>query len=59
MIDHLHLGFQEDLDQDKNITVGELHEYVKDKVREKAAKLGRDQNPQVSGNKDKVLVKLN
>mgnify|MGYP001381606378 CR=1 FL=1 len=48
-----------DLDQDKNITVGELHEYVKDKVREKAAKLGRDQNPQVSGNKEKVLVKLN
>ena len=48
-----------DLDQDKNITVGELHEYVKDKVREKAAKLGRDQNPQVSGNKEKGLVKLN
>lgn len=53
------LGGSADLDQDKNITVGELHEYVKDKVREKAAKLGRDQNPQVSGNKDKVLVKLN
>ena len=53
------LGGNADLDQDKNITVGELHEYVKDKVREKAAKLGRDQNPQVSGNKDKVLVKLN
>jgi uncharacterized caspase-like protein len=53
------LGGNADLDQNKNITVGELHEYVKNRVKEKAAKLGRDQNPQVSGNKDKVLVKLN
>jgi len=53
------LGGNADLDQNKNITVGELHEYVKNRVKEKAAKLGRNQNPQVSGNKDKVLVKLN
>jgi len=53
------LGGNADLDQNKNITVGELHKYVKNRVKEKAAKLGRDQNPQVSGNKDKVLVKLN
>ena len=48
-----------DSDNDKNITLGELYSYLSDKVKDKSSKLGRQQNPQLSGDKDKVLVSLN
>lgn len=53
------LSGKADTDQNKNITVGELHAYVAQKVKESSAKLGREQNPQVSGDKEKILVRLN
>ncbi|WP_440936791.1 caspase family protein [Candidatus Pelagibacter sp.] len=48
-----------DSDNDKNITLGELYSYLSEKVKDKSSKLGRQQNPQLSGDKDKVLVSLN
>ncbi len=48
-----------DIDNDKNITLGELYSYLSEKVKDKSSKLGRQQNPQLSGDKDKVLVSLN
>ena len=48
-----------DSDNDKNITLGELYSYLSKKVKDKSSKLGRQQNPQLSGDKDKVLVSLN
>ena len=48
-----------DNDNDKNITLGELYSYLSEKVKDKSSKLGRQQNPQLSGDKDKVLVSLN
>ena len=52
-------GLSADSDNDKNITLGELYSYLSDKVKDKSSKLGRQQNPQLSGDKDKVLVSLN
>ena len=48
-----------DLDQNKIITAGELHSYLINKVKKKASKLGRDQTPQISGDLNRVLVRLN
>jgi hypothetical protein len=48
-----------DMDNNKSITLGELHTYLNKKVKDKSIKIGRQQNPQLSGNKDKVLVRLN
>ena len=48
-----------DLDQNKKITAGELHSYLIKEVKKKASKLGRDQTPQISGDPNSVLVRLN
>ena len=48
-----------DNDNDKNITLGELYSYLSEKVKDKSTRIGRQQNPQLSGDKDKILVSLN
>ena len=45
-----------DSNQDKKITNGELLSYLDDNVSQKAAELGREQNPSLSGDPDKVLI---
>ena len=45
-----------DTNQDKQITNGELLAYMDENVSQKAAELGRQQNPSLSGNPDKVLI---
>ena len=45
-----------DSNQDKKITNGELLSYMDDNVSQKAAELGREQNPSLSGDPDKVLI---
>lgn len=48
-----------DIDKNKEITLGELHTYLSEIVKNKSLKIGRQQNPQLSGDKEKILVKLN
>ena len=45
-----------DLNQDKKITNGELLAYMDENVSEKAAELGRKQNPTLIGDPDKILI---
>ena len=45
-----------DINQDKKITNGELLAYMDDNVSQKAAELGREQNPSLAGDPDKVLI---
>ncbi len=45
-----------DSNQDKKITNGELLVYMDENVSQKAAELGREQNPSLSGDPDKVLI---
>ena len=45
-----------DINHDKKITNGELLAYIDEKVSQKAAEQGREQNPSLTGNPDKVLV---
>ena len=45
-----------DLNNDKAITNGELLAYMDENVSQKAAELGREQNPSLSGDPDKVLI---
>ena len=46
-----------DLNKDRNITNGELLAYMDENVAQKASELGRQQNPSLSGNEDKILLK--
>ncbi len=46
-----------DLDKDKTITNGELLAYVNENVSSKALEQGRKQNPDLIGNKNKILIK--
>ena len=46
-----------DLDKDRNITNGELLAYMDENVAQKASELGRQQNPSLSGNENKILLK--
>ena len=48
-----------DIDKNKEITLGELYTYLSEIVKSKSLKIGRQQNPQLSGDKEKILVKLN
>ena len=48
-----------DLNNDKQITNGELLAYMDKNVSKKAAEQGRDQNPSFTGDPDKILVTLN
>ena len=45
-----------DLNNDKAITNGELLAYMDENVSKKAAELGREQNPSLSGDPNKVLI---
>ncbi len=45
-----------DSNQDKKITNGELLAYMDENVSQKAAELGREQNPSLAGDPDKVLI---
>ena len=45
-----------DINNDKSITNGELLAYMDENVSQKAAELGREQNPSLSGDPDKVLI---
>jgi hypothetical protein len=47
---------QADSNQDKKITNGELFAYMEDNVPQKAAELGREQNPSLVGDPDRVLI---
>ena len=45
-----------DSNNDKKITNGELLAYMDEKVSQKAAELGRPQNPSLAGDPDRVLI---
>ena len=45
-----------DANNDKKITNGELHNYVHSNVIRQAVRLGREQTPQLHGDKNTVLV---
>ncbi len=45
-----------DSNQDKKITNGELLAYMDENVSQKAAEQGREQNPSLAGDPDKVLI---
>ena len=45
-----------DINEDKKITNGELLSYMNENVSQKAAELGREQNPSLAGDPDKVLI---
>ena len=45
-----------DLNDDRKITVGELHQFVLRNVPRQAVSFGRNQNPQLAGDKERVLV---
>ena len=45
-----------DFNEDKKITNGELLAYIDENVSQKAAELGREQNPSLAGDPDKVLI---
>ena len=47
-----------DSNEDKKITNGELLAYMNENVSQKAAELGRQQNPSFIGDLDKVLMSL-
>ena len=42
--------------KDKKITNGELLAYMDENISQKAAELGRPQNPSLAGDPDKVLI---
>jgi len=48
-----------DANNDKKITNGELHSYVRSNVTRQAIRLGREQTPELKGDLDKVLVEFN
>ena len=45
-----------DANNDKNITNGELLSYMDQNVAQKASELGRQQNPSLAGDPDKILI---
>ena len=48
-----------DANNDKKITNGELHSYVRSNVTRQAIRLGREQTPELKGDLNKVLVEFN
>ncbi len=48
-----------DMNADKKITNGELYSYIFSNVTKQAVRLGREQTPQIQGNKELVLVEFN
>ena len=49
------LGGEADNNNDRKITNGELHEFINKNVKKAAALMGRKQNSQLVGDKDKVI----
>ena len=47
-----------DANNDKKITNGELHSYVRSNVSRQAVRLGREQTPQLQGDENRVLVEF-
>jgi len=47
-----------DANNDKKITNGELHSYVRSNVTRQAVRLGREQTPQLQGDENRVLVEF-
>ena len=45
-----------DSNNDKKITNGELLAYMDENVSQKALELGRQQNPSLAGDPDKILI---
>ena len=45
-----------DINKDKKITNGELLAYMDENIYQKASELGRQQNPSLAGDPDKVLI---
>jgi uncharacterized caspase-like protein len=45
-----------DINNDKKITNGELITYLDENVSQKASELGRQQNPSLAGDPDKILM---
>merc|ERR1711991_887284 len=45
-----------DANKDRNITNGELLAYMDENVSQKASELGRQQNPSLAGDPDKLLI---
>ena len=45
-----------DTNKDRNITNGELLAYMNENVSQKALELGRQQNPSLTGDPDRVLI---
>ena len=48
-----------DANNDRKITNGELHSYVRSNVTRQAIRLGREQTPQLQGDENRVLVEFN
>ena len=48
-----------DINDDKKITTGELHSYIYSNVTRQAVRLGREQTPELKGDKNRVLVEFN
>ena len=51
------LGGEADENDDRKITGEELHGYVAEHVGRQAARLGREQSPELFGERDRVLVR--
>ena len=45
-----------DTNQDNDITNGELLAYMDENISQKAAEQGREQNPSLTGDPDRVLI---
>ena len=48
-----------DINKDNKITNGELLSYMDDKISVQASSLGREQNPSLTGDPNRVLVSFN
>ena len=48
-----------DINKDKSIQLNELSKYVSKNVKDQAAINGREQTPELQGDKDRVLVQFN
>ena len=48
-----------DINKDKSIQINELSSYVSKNVKDQAAINGREQTPELQGDKDRVLVQFN
>jgi uncharacterized caspase-like protein len=46
-----------DANFDRQITAGELHDYVRENVKRQANRLGREQAPELQGDRQRVLVR--